>query len=54
MINTKSSIDHDCIIKNHTHVEPGVTLSGGVEIGNNILIGACATIIQYKKLSIIQ
>jgi len=49
IINTKSSIDHDCIIKNHTHIAPGVTLSGGVEIGNNVLIGAGATIIQYKK-----
>ncbi len=50
IINTRSSIDHDCIIKNHAHIAPGVTLSGGVEIGDNVLIGTGANIIQYKKV----
>lgn len=39
IINTKTSIDHDCKIGNFTHLAPGVTLSGGVYIGNKVLIG---------------
>ena len=50
IINTKSSLDHDCMIGDYIHIAPGVTISGGVEIGDNSLIGASATIIQYKKI----
>ncbi len=52
IINTRASIDHECIVGNHCHVAPGVTISGGVEIGDNVLIGAGATIIQGVKLGI--
>lgn len=52
IINTMSSIDHECIIGNHCHVAPGVTISGGVKIADNVLIGAGATIIQGVKLGI--
>jgi len=50
IINTNSSIDHDCIIGNHTHIAPGVTISGKVNIGNNVLIGTGANIIQQKNI----
>ena len=50
ILNTKSSIDHDCEIGNFVHIAPGVTLSGGVKIGNNSLIGSGATVIQYKTI----
>ena len=50
IINTKTSIDHDCKIGDYVHIAPGVTISGGVKIGNNTFIGAGATIIQYKKI----
>ncbi|NLK27394.1 MAG: acetyltransferase [Clostridiales bacterium] len=46
IINTRASIDHECIIGDHVHIAPGATISGGVEIGDNVLIGAGATIIQ--------
>ncbi len=50
IINTKVSIDHDCLIGNFTHIAPGVTLSGCVEIGDNVLIGTGVNVIQYKKI----
>jgi UDP-perosamine 4-acetyltransferase len=50
IINTNSSIDHDCKIGSFTHVAPGVTISGGVEIGDEVLIGIGSSIVQYKKI----
>jgi sugar O-acyltransferase (sialic acid O-acetyltransferase NeuD family) len=46
IINTKVSVDHDCIIKSHVHLAPGVTISGGVTIGAGTHIGTGATVIQ--------
>lgn len=46
IVNTKASIDHDCIIGSHVHIAPGVTISGNVRIGGNTHIGTGATIIQ--------
>jgi sugar O-acyltransferase (sialic acid O-acetyltransferase NeuD family) len=50
ILNTKSSIDHDCKIGDFVHIAPGVTLSGGVKVGNNCLIGVGASVIQYKTI----
>lgn len=46
IINTRASIDHECVIGDHVHIAPGAIISGGVKIGDNVLIGAGATIIQ--------
>lgn len=46
IINTRASVDHECIIGDHVHIAPGATISGGVEIGDSVLVGAGATIIQ--------
>lgn len=46
IINTRASIDHECIIGDHVHIAPGATISGGVKIGDNVLIGAGATVIH--------
>jgi sugar O-acyltransferase (sialic acid O-acetyltransferase NeuD family) len=45
IINTNSSIDHDCIIDSFVHVAPGATVCGGVSIGEGTFIGAGATIL---------
>ncbi|WP_227762469.1 acetyltransferase [Zhaonella formicivorans] len=50
IINTKASIDHDCVIGNHVHIAPGVTLSGGVTVGDRAHIGTGATIIQNVRI----
>lgn len=46
IINTRASLDHDCVIGDHVHISPGVTLSGGVTIGACSHIGTGATVIQ--------
>ena len=46
IINSNASIDHDCLIKDHTHICPGVTLAGNVKIGENCWIGLGAKIIE--------
>jgi sugar O-acyltransferase (sialic acid O-acetyltransferase NeuD family) len=46
IVNTKTSVDHDCLIGEHVHLAPGVTLSGEVVIGNGVHIGTGATVIQ--------
>lgn len=44
ILNTRSSIDHDCLIGDFVHVAPGATLSGGVRIDEGIHIGTGATV----------
>jgi sugar O-acyltransferase (sialic acid O-acetyltransferase NeuD family) len=46
IINTRASVDHDCIIGDHVHVAPGVTMSGGLQVGRGSHIGTGATVIQ--------
>lgn len=46
IINTKASVDHDCLIGAHVHLAPGVTVSGGVQVGEKVHIGSGATVIQ--------
>ena len=50
-MNTNCSVDHDCKISSFAHMAPGATLSGGVTIGENVLIGAGATVIEYKSIA---
>lgn len=46
IVNTKASVDHDCILGECVHVAPGATLSGGVRVGDKTHIGTGASIIQ--------
>jgi len=46
IINTKVSVDHDCLIGDHVHLAPGVTLSGMVKVGSETHIGTGVTVIQ--------
>lgn len=46
IINTRSSIDHDCSIGRSSHIAPGVTLSGSVRAGEGVLIGTGASVIH--------
>lgn len=50
IINTSAVVDHDCRVDNFTHIAPGAVLNGGVEIGEECIIGANATVVQYKKI----
>lgn len=44
IINTCSSVDHDCVIGDFVHISVGSHLSGTVEVGNETWIGAGATV----------
>ncbi|MEC7729348.1 MAG: acetyltransferase [Pseudomonadota bacterium] len=46
ILNTRSSLDHDCLVGASVHVAPGVTVCGNVRIDDLAFIGAGATIIQ--------
>lgn len=44
IINTKSSVDHDCDIGLGVHIAPGVSLAGGVSIGSLTLMGVASCV----------
>jgi serine acetyltransferase len=45
IINTKASIDHDCVLGECVHMAPGSTLCGEVKVGSCTFVGAGATVI---------
>ncbi|MCL6598713.1 MAG: acetyltransferase [Alicyclobacillus macrosporangiidus] len=46
IVNTRASVDHDCVVADHVHIAPGVTICGGVRIGEATHIGVGATVVQ--------
>ncbi len=44
--NTSTSIDHECVIGDFSHIAPGVVLCGNVTIGRSSFIGANSVIRQ--------
>ena len=40
IINTSTSVDHDCLIEDFAHISPNSTLSGGVKIGKFTHLGS--------------
>jgi UDP-perosamine 4-acetyltransferase len=46
VLNSRSSVDHDCVIGSHVHVAPGAVLCGSVVVGDHAFVGAGATVIQ--------
>jgi sugar O-acyltransferase (sialic acid O-acetyltransferase NeuD family) len=50
IINTRASVDHDCVIEDYVHIAPGATLCGNVQVGEGTLIGAGTTIMPGVKI----
>jgi sugar O-acyltransferase (sialic acid O-acetyltransferase NeuD family) len=50
IINTASSIDHECILHDGVHIGPGATLAGCVEVGSCTFIGAGAVVLPRIKI----
>lgn len=50
IINTSSSVDHDCIISDFAHLSPGARLAGGVYVGEGTHIGINACVIPNVKI----
>jgi sugar O-acyltransferase (sialic acid O-acetyltransferase NeuD family) len=46
ILNTNSTVEHDCRLGENVHVAPGATLSGGVTVGDHTMVGAGATVIH--------
>jgi sugar O-acyltransferase (sialic acid O-acetyltransferase NeuD family) len=46
IVNSQSSIDHDCEIENYSHICPGVVCSGNVRIGSFVHISTGVSIIN--------
>lgn len=52
IINTNASVEHDCLIGAHVHIAPGVTLSGGVTVGDGSHIGTGASVVQGVEIGV--
>lgn len=50
ILNTCSSIDHDCIIGDYCHIAVGVHVAGTVILDDRVFLGAGATIINNIKI----
>jgi UDP-perosamine 4-acetyltransferase len=50
IINSGAIVEHNCIIKDHVHICPGVNCAGCVEIGEYSHIGIGSTIKQGVKI----
>jgi len=50
IINTNSTVEHDCRIGGNVHIAPGANLSGGVRIGANCVIGTGVNVVQYVSI----
>jgi acetyltransferase-like isoleucine patch superfamily enzyme len=50
IINTNSTVEHDCRLGDDVHVAPGAILSGGVTVGDQVMVGAGATVIQGVRI----
>ena len=46
ILNTHSTIEHDCTIEDYVHVCPNVAIAGNVRIGEGTQVGIGASIIQ--------
>ena len=50
IVNTSSSVDHDCVIQNGVHIGPGARLGGGVTVGEGTWVGIGAVIKDRVKI----
>jgi sugar O-acyltransferase (sialic acid O-acetyltransferase NeuD family) len=50
IINTKASIDHECILSDGFEAAPGATLCGAIVVGTNAWICAGATVLSRIKI----
>lgn len=51
IINTNSSVDHDCRIGKFSHICPGVNIAGTVNVGELVFIGIGSNIVNNINIS---
>lgn len=52
IINTASSVDHDCEVESFAHISPGARLAGGVTVGHGAHVGAGATVLPGVRIGV--
>lgn len=50
IINTRALVEHECIVREYSHIAVGAVLCGQVTVGKACFIGANATVIQERKI----
>lgn len=50
IINTGTSVDHECVIEDYVHISPHSTLCGNVHVSEGTWIGAGSTILPGVKI----
>jgi len=50
ILNTSSSVDHDCILGDFVHIAPGTHLAGGVSLGSGVFMGIGTAVIPGIKV----
>jgi UDP-N-acetylbacillosamine N-acetyltransferase len=50
IVNTRASVDHDCVIEDGASVSPGVSLAGNVVIGRCAWVGIGASVINRIRI----
>jgi len=51
ILNTNSSVDHDCRIGDFSHIAPGTVLAGNVTIGISVMVGANSVVKESLKIN---
>lgn len=50
IINTRASVDHDCVLEDFVSIAPGATLGGSVKVGSYSAIGLGASVIHGRSI----
>jgi UDP-perosamine 4-acetyltransferase len=50
IVNTNTTVEHDCILGDYCHLASGAVLGGGAEIGDYSIIGSNAVVLQNIKI----
>lgn len=50
IVNTKASVDHECVLDEGVHIAPGATLCGCVRVGAHSLIGPGAVVLPRVNI----
>ena len=50
IVNTGASVDHDCVVGDHSHISPQACLAGNVWLGEEVMIGIGAMIVPGRRI----